>query len=152
MLVYRKGYRWKSILSQPRYRMSKFLPHGCFGNRQEANKMAEKDGLAVVWTSGDKEVAENMVFMYTINAKKRGWWEDITFIIWGPSSNLLSEDEDLQEKIEEMDELGITLKACKACAERYGVSEDLEDLGIEVKYMGEPLTEHLKKDKKVITF
>ncbi len=114
--------------------------------------MAEKDGLAVVWTSGDKEVAENMVFMYTINAKKRGWWEDITFIIWGPSSNLLSEDEDLQEKIEEMDELGITLKACKACAERYGVSEDLEDLGIEVKYMGEPLTEHLKKDKKVITF
>ena len=28
-----------------------------------------KDKLVVVWTSGDREVALKMVFMYTINSK-----------------------------------------------------------------------------------
>ncbi|KXS47386.1 MAG: hypothetical protein AWL62_2688, partial [Halanaerobium sp. T82-1] len=36
--------------------------------------MADKNSLVVLWTSGDKEVAKKMVFMYTLNAKTRGWW------------------------------------------------------------------------------
>lgn len=109
--------------------------------------------LVVLWTSGDKELAENMVFMYTLNSAKNGWWEEITFIIWGPSSELLSNEEDLQNKIKEMKKQDINLKACKACAERYEVTKDLESLGIEVKYMGEPLTNYIKnRSKNVITF
>ena len=53
--------------------------------------------LAVLWTSGDRDVAIKMVFMYTFNAKKRGWWNDIQFIVWGPSSKLLSEDLEIQD-------------------------------------------------------
>ena len=37
--------------------------------------------LVVGWTSEDKVVTKNMVFMYTLNAKKRGWFEDVTFIV-----------------------------------------------------------------------
>ncbi len=102
--------------------------------------------LLVVWTSGDREVALKMVFMYTFNAKKRGWWEEIRFLIWGPSSKLLSEDAELQKGIKEMKEAGVEVVACKACADLYGVSDKLEALGIEVKYMGVPLTEMLKSD------
>jgi hypothetical protein len=47
---------------------------------------------------------------------------------------------------------GVELLACKACADSYGVYPSLEALGIEVKYMGEPLTSYLKNDVKVITF
>jgi hypothetical protein len=36
-----------------------------------------KDKLVVLWTSDDKEVAFKMVFMYTLNAKLRGWWNDV---------------------------------------------------------------------------
>ena len=108
--------------------------------------------LVVVWTSGDKDVAKNMVFMYTLNAKKRGWFEDVTFIVWGPSSKLLSEDAELQESLREMRDEGVSLEACLRCAENYGVVEDLKNLGIDVKLMGQPLSEYLKEDRKVITF
>ena len=108
--------------------------------------------LLVVWTSGDRDVALNMVFMYTTNAKKKGWWDNIRFLIWGPSSKLLSEDNDLQKELQKMKEVGVELLACKACADRYGVSEALQGMGIEVKYMGVGLTEMLKGGWTTITF
>ena len=51
-----------------------------------------------------------------------------------------------------MKEIGIEMLACKACADSYGVSPDLEKLGIDVKYMGVPLTDYIKEGKKVLTF
>jgi hypothetical protein len=113
---------------------------------------AKQEKLFVMWSSGDKEVATKMVFMYTFNAKRRGWWNDISLIVWGPSAKLVSEDKELQAKIKEMKEAGVELLACKACSDSYGVSDTLEQLGIEVKYMGEPLTQLLKEDHKIITF
>jgi hypothetical protein len=108
--------------------------------------------LVVVWSSGDREVALKMVFMYTFNAKKHGWWDDITFIVWGPSEKLLAEDEELQNYLRKMFDVGIRVEACKACSDMYGVSESLAALGVDVKYMGIPLTEYIKEDLKVITF
>jgi len=115
-------------------------------------KMNQDNKLAVVWTSADKEVAEKMVFMYAYNAAKFGWWDEINFIIWGPSSKLLSEDKDLQEYILKMKEVGVNVYACKACADMYKVSDKLSEIGIEVKYMGKPLTQYLQEGHKVITF
>lgn len=112
----------------------------------------EKNHCVVVWTSGDRDVASKMVFMYTKNAKLKGWWKDVTLVVWGPSAKLLSQDEELQISIKTMKEVGVELLACKACADSYGVSSNLESLGFEVKYMGEPLTAMLKSDAHVITF
>jgi hypothetical protein len=114
--------------------------------------MADQNSLVVLWTSGDKEVAKKMVFMYTLNAKTRGWWQDIKFIVWGPSSKLLSEDQELQEQIKEFIEEGIEVEACQACADQYGVADDLAELGIDVKYMGVPLTDYIKSEANIITF
>jgi len=113
---------------------------------------AQPSRLMVLWTSGDREVALKMVFMYTLNAKKRGWWDQIRFVIWGPSSKLLSEDRELQEEIRKMEEAGVELLACKACADLYGVSDKLEELRIDVKYMGVPMTEMLKSGWTSLTF
>jgi hypothetical protein len=110
----------------------------------------EKKSLAVLWTSGDREVALKMVFMYTLNAKLKGWWEEVIFIVWGPSARLLSRDRELRERIGQMKEAGVVLEACKACADQYGVSGDLEALGIEVKYMGVPLSEYLKTEDRAV--
>ncbi len=108
--------------------------------------------LFVLWSSGDREVAKKMVFMYTLNAKLKGWWNDISLIVWGPSAKLVSEDKGLQAGIKKIKEAGVELMACKACSDIYGVSDTLESLGIEVKYMGEPLTQLLKGNDKLITF
>jgi hypothetical protein len=107
--------------------------------------------LAVLWTSGDPEVATKMAFMYTLNAKRQGWFDEVTLIVWGPSSKLLSENTELQEAVKGMAAEGVEVVACKACSDSYGVSEILSEMGIDVKYMGVPLTEMLKGDWEVLS-
>jgi len=120
--------------------------------RDHMSTQEEPSRLAVLWTSGDREVALKVAFMYTHNAKLRGWFDEVTLIVWGPSANLLSEDQELQASVKDMAEAGVEVVACQACADGYGVSEVLRGMGIDVKYMGMPLTEMLKGDWEVITF
>lgn len=84
--------------------------------------------------------------MYTLNAAKRDWWETVTLIVWGSSTPLLAGDKDLQETLTEMQEAGIDVEACRACAEDFGVAKELEAMNIDVRYMGEPLTDYLKDE------
>ncbi len=113
---------------------------------------SETTRLGVVWTSGDRDVALKMVFMYTFNAKRAGWFDEVQLVVWGPSEKLLAEDEELQEYVERMKEAGVEVVACRACADMYGVASDLEECGVDVKYMGVPLTDMIKSDWKVVTF
>jgi len=111
-----------------------------------------QDRLVVLWTSGDPEVAEKVCFMYTHNAKRQGWFKDVTLIVWGPSAKLLAENTEIQERVKAMIADGVKVEACVACANMYGVSGDLSALGIDVKGMGVPLTEYLKSDASVLSF
>lgn len=117
---------------------------------KEQTMKSEK--LVVVWTSGDIEVAEKMVFMYVYNAKKARWFDEVTFIIWGPSAKLLSENTKLKEDLAKMQEAGIKTEACIACAKMYKVDDKLKELGIDVKGMGVPLSNYIKEGYKVMTF
>jgi hypothetical protein len=118
-----------------------------------SKSVKKPDELVVVWTSSDREVALKMAFMYTFNSRRFKWgWKNTTLIVWGPSAKLLAEDKELQEYVAKMKEAGIKLLACKKCADLYGVSDCLRRLGIEVKYMGKPLTDYLQNDNtRVIT-
>ncbi|TET48984.1 MAG: DsrE family protein [Actinomycetota bacterium] len=111
-----------------------------------------KNSLVVVWSSCDRDIAEKMVFMYTLNSKLREWWKEVTLIIWGPSSKLISEDIELQDYLKKLKDAGVRLEACITCADMYKVSKKLAALGFEVKPMGLPLTEYLKEGRAVITF
>ena len=137
-----------------------FLFSGCASQQGELEAKTksqtvshESDKLAVLWSSGDSAVAHKVCFMYTHNAKKAGWWGEVQLIVWGPSSKLLAEDKELQAAVKAMISDGVQVKACKACADSYGVSDVLAALGIDVKYMGQPLTRMLKSDQwQVLTF
>ncbi len=107
--------------------------------------------VTIIWTTADKEAALNMAFMYAKNAKVRGWWDEIDFVIWGPSDRLACEDADIQTEIATLLHVGVQVKACIACAERYGAVEKLRALGVEVLPMGLPLTETLKAGGRVLT-
>ncbi|MFW6039168.1 MAG: DsrE family protein [bacterium] len=109
--------------------------------------------LAVLWTSGDPDVAHRVAFMYTQGAAEQDWFDRVRVIVWGPSARLLAGDKDLQAAIAEMRTQGVTVEACIACANSYGVTEQLRALDIPVKPMGAPLTRLLKdEDWKVLTF
>lgn len=117
----------------------------------DSTKVCQKDKLVVLWTSGDREVALKMVFMYTYNAKKFGWWNDITLLVWGPSQKLLTEDKELQDNVKMMIESGIEVLACKGCSDQYEISEKLEEIGVTVRYTGKDLTSFIK-ERHLITF
>ena len=129
---------------------------GCTDHHAEKNPgqslTAEADKLAVLWTSGDPAVAHKVCFMYTHNAKKAGWWNEVHLIVWGPSSKLLAEDKGLQTAVKAMMADGVEVLACKACSDRLGVSAELEALGVNVFYVGVALTEMLKEGWTTLTY
>ena len=113
--------------------------------------MKEKTHLYILWTNDNPVTAEKMVFMYSINSLLQNWWEKVTLIIWGATAKLVSEDINIQEKIEEALNAGVHITACKACADQLKVTEILEKMNIEVKYWGDPLTKILKNEDKLLT-
>ena len=120
--------------------------------RAASSDASAKNKLAVVWTSGDPEVANKVCFMYTSAAKKAKWFDEVVLIVWGPSAKLLSQDKDLQSAVKSMIAAGVTVQACVVCADMYGVADSLRQMGVEVKGMGQPLSDYLKTDWKVLTF
>ena len=110
------------------------------------------DKLAVLWTSGDIDVAERVCLMYTHAAKQNQWFDEVVLIVWGPSAKLLAENEALQKKVMAMADNGVILQACVVCANSYGVTDKLRKMDIDVKGMGTPLTDYMKKGWHVLTF
>lgn len=112
----------------------------------------KKEKLAVLWVSGDPDVAEKSCLMYTHAAKRNGWFDEVVLIVWGSSSRLLAENEALQEKVKAMIKDGVILEACISCSNMLGVTEELKALGIDVKGMGVPLSNYLKSGYHVLTY
>jgi len=113
--------------------------------------MEKSNELFVLWTNADLMTSEHMVMMYITNAIKRGWWEKITLIVWGATSKLVAENEDIQLRIRDAQDLGIHVSACIACARNLGTTEKLQELDIELISWGVPLTEIIKEGKHLIT-
>jgi hypothetical protein len=109
--------------------------------------------LMVVWTSADPDVADKVCLMYAHAAKKYGWFAEVHLVVWGPSQRLLVGDPTIQAKVKTMQEDGVVIEACVACATKLGLVDQIRELGYEVKGMGTPLTAALKDpDTEVITF
>jgi len=112
-----------------------------------------KTRQAVVWTSADPDVAHRMVLMYMHASQNAGWFDENRVIVWGPSARLLAGDKDLQAKVKAMMKDGVKFQACVVCADMYGVTPMLRDMGLEVKAMGKSLSRLLQDDGwKVMTF
>lgn len=107
--------------------------------------------LNILWTTDNKDTVQHMLVMYAINSKANGWWDEINIIIWGASAKLAGTDNEIQADITEMLENGIKIEACKACTDHFGVSKVLSKLGIDVKFMGVPLTEYIRSGDKMLT-
>jgi len=115
-------------------------------------KADNSDKLVVVWTGDNLEQAKSMVFMYTYNAMRAKWFNDVTLVIWGPSAKFAAENEEVQKELARMKEAGVKIEACIACAQMFGVDAKLRQLGYDVKAMGPVLTDYLKQNYKVLTF
>jgi hypothetical protein len=129
------------------------LPGGKAGKNRIFNVKNNKfmDRINILWTTGDKITALNMLAVYVLNAKARGWWQEINVIIWGASAKLVAEDTQVQTEVLEMIHSGIHVEACKDCSDACGVTGSLKRLGVNVRFMGQSLTDYIKAGEPVLT-
>lgn len=103
--------------------------------------------LTILWTSDNEETAKNMVLMYALKSNTNKWWRECNLITWGPSNKLVCHSSEIQLVLKQIMDAGVKVFACKRCAEEFGLVDQLEELGIEVKLMGEDLTGYLQDDE-----
>ncbi len=100
--------------------------------------------LCVVWKSSNEIDVENFIFPYVYNSKLQKWFDDVEVLIWGASQHSVADSSEYKLKIKEFVSMGINVYACKMCADRLGVTETLESLGVNVVYTGVYLSNQLK--------
>lgn len=106
--------------------------------------------LTVVWLSSDKRAAADMALLYLRDSLIHRWFGNAQLVLWGPTVDFAAKDENIQGELELAKSVGVRIKACRSCANIYGVVTRLEDLGIEVLPMGEELSDLIKECQPVI--
>ena len=106
----------------------------------------------MILSSADEVVHRELSFPYAYNSKKQSWMDQVRVILWGPTEKIAAENRDFQEQILLLMDAEVEVIACKACSDNFGVSEELEKLGINVQYVGSLVTEMLKDGWYQLTF
>ncbi len=82
--------------------------------------------------------------MYAKNAIDNDWLEDIQVIFFGPSESLLTDDEDIRDCAVEIAEKSDCL-ACKYISDKEKISDEIEELGVGVDYVGSIISDLIEK-------
>ncbi len=106
--------------------------------------------LVVLWTSGEKETAMSMVMLYSLNSKLKGWWDEVTLLVWGASTRLLAEDSEVQDYLRTLQEAGVKAIACKVRRKPWR-RRSLKAWGCRVFYTGQYLTEKIQAGEKILS-
>jgi len=101
-------------------------------------------GLAVLWTTAEREAVLHMVLPYTKDAKLNGGFAVVRLLAWGPSVRVMSRYGDLGTRMKGLMTDGVVVMADQTCAEEYGAVEALETLGVEVVNAGALLSGMMK--------
>lgn len=86
--------------------------------------------------------------LWGVNAKRYGWVDEVRFVVFGDSETTLMNDEELFGMVQEA---GGSL-FCRHVAEQSGTVEQLERMGADLVYVGEPIADALKDGFNVLTF
>lgn len=105
--------------------------------------------VVIMLQSSDPEVLY-LGLLYADRAIKNQWMDNVKIVIWGPAQKTLAsltDDSDhmkLVKSIQAQGDKGSRIWACKACADRLGVTEKMEKLGFEVFHVGNATSYLLK--------
>jgi hypothetical protein len=100
------------------------------------------DKAVVIISSGEVEKALTGL-MWATNALRFGWMEDVRVIFFGPAQNLILEDERVKEMAGQIAEAEKPI-FCKFISDRDGKSEQLEQMGMDVQYVGTLIADFIK--------
>ncbi len=114
------------------------------------------ENLVVVISSGKEAVEKAKAgMMYTINAKRNGWMDDVKLVFFGPSEELIADehqDTEFKKLLQTAREVGLAPMACRSVSERSNITEKLELMGLDVEYIGSIISTYIKKGYQVLVF
>jgi hypothetical protein len=107
-------------------------------------------GNVVVLIQNSDPEAIYFGLLYALRATKNQWMDNVKVLFWGPAektiSSLPSDSEQIKllKEIQAMGGKAGTVWACKACSDKYGITQKMLDLGFEVFHTGEAISYLMK--------
>lgn len=83
--------------------------------------------------------------MHALNSLKHGWLEEVKLIFFGPAEQLMLEDTEIQNMLKEYQHMEESAVACKFIADRDGVSEKIDAMGVKVEFVGKMIADYIKQ-------
>lgn len=103
--------------------------------------MSTKTLVIIATADREKAIAG---LMYARNVLKNKWLDDVKVVFFGPSEKLAAFDDKIKWFIKEITEKGDCF-ACKAISDEAGVSGKLQEVGVEVEYVGTIVSNAVKE-------
>lgn len=101
--------------------------------------------LLVIFSSGEMEKIKTGL-MFTKNAMIYRWFDDVKCFVFGPSQKLVAESKELSNMLKELIDSGTIPTACKFIAEKHDIKEPLSGIGLEIDYVGKPISDYINND------
>ena len=102
----------------------------------------------LIWlASGDRSKLMPGI-AWGLNAQRRGWVDEVRLIVFGDSERTVMEDEELFTMVQAVQ----GTQFCRFVAEKENSVEQLEEMGADVAYVGEPIAEAIREGFIVLTF
>jgi hypothetical protein len=98
--------------------------------------------LLIIIATGDREKALTAM-MYSNNAITKGGFEDVKILFFGPSEQLVAEDDEIKCRARDL-AAATECYACKAISDRGSISDDFDKIGVKVEYVGTIISGFLK--------
>lgn len=99
--------------------------------------------ILFILSTAEKDKALTGV-LYATNVLKNKWFDDVKLCLFGPFEALLAEDKEVQQWVAQLVEYQVPV-ACKFIADGHHASEKLGQLGIQVEYVGEMVSNYIKE-------
>ena len=108
--------------------------------------------VLVVWKSNNDIDIHNFVIPYCYNAVVQEWFDEVELLIWGASQEKVMNDTIIQQRVANLVKNKVKVYACKMCSDNVGASDVLKEIGVNVRYTGDLLSDRLKDSEyEVIT-
>lgn len=106
----------------------------------------KKENLLIIISNENSEAIMKFPLLYGGVSIPRAYWKRVHIMFWGPSIKTLAKEEEIQEKVQQIQKDGVEFSSCIVCAQDYGLVSELENIGIVCNHTGELLNEALQND------
>jgi hypothetical protein len=94
-------------------------------------------------STGEKEKALTGI-LYSTMAKAQGWMDEVKVVLLGPSEKLAATDPQVQDALKQA-MANTSPVACKFIADQQGITQKLEELGLDIQFVGDIISNHIKE-------